>query len=87
MRPSPIYVKRAVYEWSFGVQRQLTGDTLLEATYFGSSGNHFQWPGISTSRRPARVHRAGTGAASPGRRGDDQSRRSSTRTRIMNRCS
>ena len=38
----PQYINARVYQWSFGVQRQLTGNTLLELTYFGSSGNHFQ---------------------------------------------
>ena len=31
-----------VYEWSLGVQRQLTTDMLVELTYMGSSSNHLK---------------------------------------------
>jgi hypothetical protein len=39
---SPQYVNARVYEWSWGIQRQLAKDMLLDVTYFGSSGSHFQ---------------------------------------------
>ena len=38
----PNYVNARVYEWSLGVQRQLTKDMLLDVSYFGSDGNHIQ---------------------------------------------
>ncbi len=31
-----------IYEWSLGVQRQLTKDMLAEVTYMGSAGNHLE---------------------------------------------
>ena len=31
-----------IYEWSLGVQRQLTRDMMFEVTYLGSAGNHLR---------------------------------------------
>ena len=36
----PNLVNPRVYEWSLGVQRQLTNDMLVDVTYFGSGGAH-----------------------------------------------
>jgi len=38
----PNYRNPRVYEWSFGVQRQISKDMTAEIAYFGSSGNHLQ---------------------------------------------
>ncbi len=37
---APNYTTPNVYEWSFGIQRQLPGDILLDTTYFGSKGTY-----------------------------------------------
>lgn len=39
----PNFKNPRVYEWSMGVQRQITNDMVAEVTYFGSAGNHLQW--------------------------------------------
>jgi hypothetical protein len=36
----PDYTTPDVYEWTFGIQRQLFGGTLLDVTYLGSRGTH-----------------------------------------------
>jgi hypothetical protein len=36
------YKSQRVYEWSLGIQRQLTNDMLMDITYFGTAGNHLQ---------------------------------------------
>jgi hypothetical protein len=36
------FLNARIYEWSLGIQRQLTRDTVFEATYFGSAGNHLR---------------------------------------------
>ncbi|HLH37692.1 MAG TPA: carboxypeptidase regulatory-like domain-containing protein [Bryobacteraceae bacterium] len=38
----PNFKNPRVYEWSMGVQRQLTHDMVFETDYFGSAGNHLQ---------------------------------------------
>ncbi len=38
----PNFQNPRVYEWSMGVQRQLSSDMVAEVTYFGSAGNHLQ---------------------------------------------
>ena len=38
----PNYRNPRVYEWSLGIQRQITSDMLAEVDYFGSSGSHLQ---------------------------------------------
>jgi outer membrane receptor protein involved in Fe transport len=39
----PNFKNPRVYEWSMGIQRQITSDMVADITYFGSSGNHLQW--------------------------------------------
>jgi hypothetical protein len=36
------FVNARIYEWSLGVQHQLTNSMLVEATYMGSAGNHLR---------------------------------------------
>lgn len=36
------YSNSRVYQWSLGVQRQVTSTMLVEATYMGSAGNHLR---------------------------------------------
>jgi len=36
------YKSQRIYEWSLGIQRQLTNDMLMDVTYFGTIGNHLQ---------------------------------------------
>ena len=38
----PNFRNARVYEWSLGIQRQLTNDMVAEAIYMGSAGNHLQ---------------------------------------------
>ena len=58
------YKSQRVYEWSLGAQRQLTGDMLLDVTYFGSVGNHLQMTHNLNQPSPG----AGTPAAVNARR-------------------
>ncbi|HUA85556.1 MAG TPA: TonB-dependent receptor [Bryobacteraceae bacterium] len=54
----PNFKNPRVYEWSFGIQRQLTKDMLFEIDYFGNDSNHLQMeqninqplPGAGTSQ-------------------------------------
>jgi len=46
-----------IYEWSLGVQRQLTNDMMAEVTYLGSAGNHLRFT--------QDINRAAPGSGSP----------------------
>jgi hypothetical protein len=40
----PNFINSRVYEWSLGVERQITNDMLFDVNYFGTSGNHLNMP-------------------------------------------
>jgi hypothetical protein len=39
-------------QWNFGVQKQLTGSTVLDVAYAAARGTHLPWYGLSTSAIP-----------------------------------
>jgi len=55
----PNFKNPRVYEWSMGIQRQISNDMVAEIAYFGSAGNHLQWtqninqplPGAGTAQQ------------------------------------